>query len=76
MFVFGMGFRADSRSFLKPAVNGFKSLKRVQELKAHFSHLLCMRSKFLGVLDGKPDPVDGDTHFVRHLEVHGCGPGL
>jgi hypothetical protein len=58
---------------LKPAINSFKSLKRVQELQASFSHLLLVRSKLLRMFDGEPDAINGDAPLVRHLEFRSCG---
>jgi hypothetical protein len=63
-------------SYLDPAIDGFKPVKRVQELEADVSHLIRTRRELLGVLDGKPDAVDGNTRLVRHLELHWRGPGL
>jgi len=51
-------------------------MKRVQELDADVLHLIGTRREPLGVLDGKPDAIDGDTRLVRHLELHWRGPGV
>jgi len=69
----GLGSRYKSGSYLEPAIDGFKPVKRVQELEADVSHLIRTRRELLSVLDGKPDAVDGDTRLVRHLELHWRG---
>jgi hypothetical protein len=39
-----------SRPFLKSAINSFETLKRVVQLNADFTSLVCGRSELLGVL--------------------------
>jgi hypothetical protein len=62
-----------SGSYLELAVHAFKPLKRVQELEADVAHLIDPHSELLGMSDGKPDAVDGDTRLVRHFELHWRG---
>ena len=76
MTIIGMASHRESRSFLKPAIDGFQPLQRVQELEADVSHLIRTRRELLRVLDGKPYAVDGNTRLVRHLELHCCGLAL
>jgi hypothetical protein len=66
----------DLRSSFEPAVNSFKSLKRVQELQANFSQLLRVGAKLLRMFDGEPDAINSDAPLVRHLEFHPCGMRL
>jgi hypothetical protein len=60
---------------LKPAINGFKSLKRIQELETCLAHRLRLCSELLGMLDGESDAVHGNTRLICHLEFRGRGPG-
>src|SRR5262245_27442230 len=68
-----LGFRPDPRSRLKPPVNSFKSLKRIQELETSLAHWICRRPKLLGVLDGEFDPINSDATLVCHFEFHRRG---
>jgi hypothetical protein len=61
---------------LEPAINSFKSLKRIEELEAGVAHLIRVRPEQLHMLDGEPDAINSDASLVRHLEFHRRGPPL
>ena len=65
-------FRSDLGPLLEPAINGFKSLKRTQQLQGSFTHLICARAKPFDVLDRKSDPIDRNARLVRHFKLN-CG---
>jgi hypothetical protein len=48
--VFWNRFSCDLRSYLEPAIYGFKSLKRIQELPAHLAHRFRLWSELLACL--------------------------
>jgi hypothetical protein len=58
---------------LKPAINSFKSLKRIEELEAGVPHLIRVGPEQLNMLDGEPDTINSDASLVRHLEFHRRG---
>jgi hypothetical protein len=63
------------RSSLKPAINGFKSLERVQQLEAGISHLIGVGGELFSMFYDEPDPIDSDACLVRHFEFHRRWPG-
>jgi hypothetical protein len=71
--VFGNRFSCDLRSYLEPAIYGFKSVKRIQELPAHLAHRFRLWSELLAMPNGESDAVHGNPCLVRHFELHGRG---
>jgi hypothetical protein len=58
---------------LKPAIYGFKSLKRIQELTPHLAHRFRLWSELLGIPDDEFDAVHGNARLVRHSNSVGAG---
>jgi hypothetical protein len=61
------------RSSLEPAINSFKSLKRVEESETGVPHLIRVQPEQLHMVDGEPDALNSDAPLVRHLEFHRRG---
>jgi hypothetical protein len=69
---FGVGrSSANPGAFLEPALNRFKPLQGIEQLKADFTGLVCALPELLGMFNGEPDPVDSNARLVRHLEFNG-----
>jgi hypothetical protein len=61
---------------LESAFDGCQPVERVEQLHSSLPDLLRPPTCLFGLLDGEPDPVNGDTRLVREFVLKGRRPSL